>query len=88
MRAARGNAPRLRGIDGPLILKLQRPSAPPDAPWLVYDRHRVINQLLAVNEIPSSVPAVMGTDLTAFFVAVLQDDGRIIFGRRVADPGW
>lgn len=84
-RETRGGAPP-RIVT--LLLKVQRPSLPPDAPWLVYDRMRRINLMIPAADISSSVKRALGDDHRGFFTAIQQDDGRIIFGRREPDPGW
>jgi hypothetical protein len=62
-----------------LVVRVRRTSDGA-APWLVSDRALTINQFIPPAQIPSSVRRVMVNWDEAFFYAVRDDAGRIVFG--------
>jgi hypothetical protein len=54
----------------------RRPMGAPDAPWYVCGRHHVINEFIAVSDVPATVVTAMGAGAQRYFHAARDGDGR------------
>jgi hypothetical protein len=76
---------------GARIVRLDRPlngaRSQPDT-WRVCDRTRAVNEYIATDDLPIAVLREIGTAHTAYFHAVRDADGRLIFGRMAGGQTW
>lgn len=69
-----------------MIVKVQRPVTPPDAPLLVYDRTRTYLATLEQAGQPELLQR-LGRDLKGYFAAAVID-GRLVVRQRVPAQPW
>jgi len=72
-----------------MIVKVQRPMAPTDGDWLVYDETRKHQWSIAANQVTSAAKRKMGRRIKAYFEAETSDDGKdVLLIAPVEEQGW
>jgi hypothetical protein len=67
-----------------MIVKVQKPIAPPDGPALVYDQYRRIEATIPMND---QLRSLLGKRLKVYCEATRRGD-EIVFGKLVPDRDW
>lgn len=70
------------------IVKIQRPIAPPNGDWLIYDKERKLEGLVPDADIGPDIRNLMRKDFKGYFVGERLPDGRFAVSRRVKDQNW
>lgn len=70
-----------------MIIKLQPPLNPHEAPWLAYNEDNTIRVFLQQSEVPRTVRRAMGADFKGYFEATLSN-GALRIGPRVGEQDW
>ena len=68
-----------------MIVKVQRPLFPADAPCLIYNKSRTVMQ---TRKLSKKDLAKMGNDMKAFFQAKNEENNRITLITRAPDEDW
>lgn len=71
-----------------MIVKVQLPLFPSDAPALIYGKSGRWIQCPAIDQLPADVLAAMGDDKKAYFRAVRGPGSLLTIGPRVRDRDW
>jgi hypothetical protein len=70
-----------------MLVKIQRPLAPRDAEWLVYNEDRSFKAMIAPDDVPKKVKRSTAVSPKSYWDVVVQNT-TIIWGERAQDQSW
>lgn len=74
---------------GEFVVRVTKPDTnDTEAEWMVFTKDRGINRYVKPTDVPSAVRAFMDRRRWCFFHALIDDNGKIIFGRVAGDQSW